>query len=63
MTDKKLNERVLPDDYPIYDGYAYICDGKITFAPKGDISVTGLKRILGVKEVKNCDMVGRNLFD
>ena len=58
----KINERVLSDDYPVHCGYTYVCDGRIRIAPTGDITVKELKRLLGVSEVKNCDLVGRELF-
>lgn len=53
-------ERVLPDDYPVYAGYAYVADGKVVIS---DIQgrVRDLKRCVGAAEVRSCDIVGRAL--
>lgn len=55
------NEDILPDNYPVYWGYAYVCDGKVRLSPiKGD--VLALKFELGVKEVRRCNLVGRGIY-
>ena len=57
----ELNEHILKDDYPVYYSYCYVCDGKVRISPiQGN--VRQLKAELKVKEVKSCDIVGRELF-
>lgn len=59
-----LNERELPDNYPVYCDFLYVCDGKII---KSDIqgTVRDLKRDLreyyklDAIIIKNCDTEGR----
>jgi hypothetical protein len=55
---RELKERVLPDDHPVYWDYLYVADGKVI---KSDIQgdVRRLKLALGVSEIKNCDIYGR----
>jgi len=53
-------ERVLEDDYPIYEGYWYIMDGTPRTSPYTK-TVYNLKKDFGIDEVKSCDIVGRNL--
>ena len=57
-----LNEPILPDDYPVYWDYLYICDGTVT---RSDIegTVKDLKRDQNVTEVRRCDIAGRDLWD
>jgi hypothetical protein len=57
------NEKILPDNYPVYWDYCYICDGKVI---RSDIqgTVADLKKDLrsqGYKEqeIKNCDIFAR----
>ncbi len=54
----KLEEPKLPDDYPVYWDYIYVCDGKIH---KSDMkgTVRDLKIQGGFKEVRRCDIFGR----
>lgn len=54
-------ERVLPDDYPVYASYAYVEDGKPISSPI-EGTVLRLKKALGAKEIKSCDLVGRGLL-
>lgn len=53
-------EPILADDYPVYSDYFYIVSGE----PVRSV-ITGrvrdLKRLLKVKEIRRCDMVGRGL--
>ena len=58
---EKLDEPILPDDYPVYTGYAYVADGKVISA---DIegTVARLKAVLNAKEIRRCDLSGRNLW-
>lgn len=51
-------ERVLPDNYPVYFGYAYVADGKVI---SSDIqgTIADLKRDLNAKEITSCDIYGR----
>lgn len=54
------NEPILQNEYPVYLGYFYICDGEVQVAPMdGDVST--LKEILECREVRRCDIVARNL--
>ena len=60
-----LNERVLPDDYPVHGDYLYICDGKIIRCDLMEGTILDLKMDLRkhykleAKEIKNCDIVER----
>lgn len=59
--EKELKERVLPDDYPTYPGYCYVADGKVVISDiKG--TVQRLKLYLKANEIRNCDIVGRELY-
>lgn len=54
LTDK---ETVLPDDYPIYDMYVYICDGRFTRYSGLDTTTVGQwKKQKGYSEVRRCDL-------
>lgn len=59
--DKELNEPVLPDDYSVYGGYAYVIDGHVISSNYHEITVARLKKYTGAKEVRRCDLVGRGL--
>jgi hypothetical protein len=65
MKDLELNERVLPDDHPVYGNYFYVCDGKVIISDLIRGTVADLKRDLReyykleAKEIKNCDVIGR----
>jgi hypothetical protein len=60
---RELDERILPDDYPVYPGYVYVADGNPISSPI-EGTVRGLKRAIGAKEIRRCDLVGReNLMD
>lgn len=61
IATQELNEPVLPDDYPIYGGYAYVVDGRPILSNWHDITAGELKCLLGAKEIRRCDLVGRNL--
>lgn len=60
----KLDEKELDNNYPVYCGYVYVCDGKVI---KSDISgtVLDLKKDLRnyykleAKIITSCDIVGR----
>lgn len=64
MKTIKLKENLLPDDYPVYGDYLYVCDGKVV---RSDVfgTVITLKRDLRdffkleAKEITNCDIEGR----
>ena len=56
-------ENLLKDNYPVYLGYFYVCDGKVCSSPIGPASVSDLKVKLGVKEVRSCDLASRGFFD
>lgn len=55
---KELDEPILEDTYPVYWTYFYVVDGEVI---QSDIqgTVLDLKRELGAKEIKRCDMYGR----
>lgn len=56
----ELDERELPNDYPVFFDYFYVVDGKPVRSPiQGKIK--DLKKELGVKVINRCDIVGRNL--
>ena len=61
-TAKKLNEPVLPDDYPIYADYLYVADGNVVRSDWHDVTAREFKAREGVKELRRCDMAGRDLF-
>ena len=65
MKNLELNEEVLPDDYPVYGDYLYVCDGKVIRCDLMSGTIADLKRDLRgfhkleAKEIKNCDIDGR----
>lgn len=65
MTEqKKLNERVLEDDYPVHPAYLYVIDGQVTrchFFEKR--TAKELKDYYKAKEITSCDIGGRNLWE
>ncbi len=63
MTRAPLDERPLPDDYPVYADYLYVADGRVV---RSDVqgTVLHLKRDLEsqgltANVVTNCDIFGR----
>ena len=56
---RELNEEILPDDYPIYGDYLYVADGKVIRSDWHGVTVAKLKRELGAKEIRRCDIYGR----
>lgn len=61
----KLDERELPDDYPVYGDYLYVCDGKVVRSDLLEGTVADLKRDLRsyykleAKVITSCDIAGR----
>lgn len=54
-----FDEPVLPDNYPVNYDYCYVVDGNVVHSNiKGTIA--DLKRELKAKEIRRCDLVGRN---
>lgn len=53
------DEGVLPDDYPVYADYLYVCDGKPWRSHWHDISVGRLKYREGFTEVRRCNIEAR----
>jgi hypothetical protein len=53
------NEDILPDDYPIYADYLYVCDGKPYRSDWHGITVRQLKVREKFKEVRRCNLVAR----
>lgn len=53
------NENVLPDDYPIYGDYLYVCDGQVYRSDWHDITVRQLKRHEKFTEVRRCNITAR----
>ena len=59
---KKLNERVLEDDYPVHPSYLYVVNGVVvTCHIEG--TVGDLKREIGNNSavITNCDMFNRKV--
>jgi hypothetical protein len=55
------DEDILPDNYPVYPGYYYVCDGNVMESPiRGD--VLKLKFRLAVKEVRRCNLMDRGIM-
>jgi hypothetical protein len=61
MTDKTLNEPLLPDDYPIYADYCYVLDGKVVRSDWHKVTAAQFKKLTGATEVRRCDMIARGL--
>lgn len=61
----ELNEPILPDNYPVFGNYLYVCDGKVVMCDLLDGTVADLKRDLRshykleAKEIRRCDIAGR----
>lgn len=64
MTDEPTiypDETILDDNYPVYGGYFYVCDGKpITSDIFG--TVRELKRDTGASEVRRCSLLKRGFL-
>jgi len=58
----KLKEPELPEDYPIYGGYAYVADGKVVISDWHDITAREFKAREGIKVLCRCDMAGREML-
>lgn len=56
------NERVVPDDYPIYGDYIYLADGKPVRSDYHNITAREFRARINAEELRNCDVVGRNLI-
>lgn len=54
----RLEEPLLPDDYPVYGDYLYVADGRVV---RSDVfgTVRDLKRDTKAMEIRRCDIVGR----
>ncbi len=65
LHDRHFDEPVLPDDYPVHQGFAYIANGKLRIFIDGTRMTVGLwkqLRIPGVEpvlEVRRYDRAGR----
>jgi hypothetical protein len=55
----KEKETILPEDYPIYGDYIYICDNNLYRSDWHGITVRQLKNEEGFKEVRRCELVER----
>ncbi|MGI9402882.1 MAG: hypothetical protein ACR2OF_00025 [Hyphomicrobium sp.] len=55
-----LSEPILADDYRVWCGNAYVADGRVIQSP-GSGTVAELKDLLGVSEIRRCDISGRGL--
>lgn len=62
MSDKPLDEPILPDDYPIYADYFYVVDGEVVLSSWHGITVREFKVQMRAKEVRRCDLVGRKYY-
>lgn len=49
------DEKVLPDDYPIYGDYIYLADGKVYRSDWHGVTVAELKRREKFQEVRRCN--------
>jgi hypothetical protein len=65
LVTKPLDEPILPDDYPVHQGYLYVANGKVTQFIDGmnmtvgrwkALTIPGIEK---VTEVKRCDIAGR----
>lgn len=60
-----LNEKILPDEYPVHGNYLYVCDGEVVRSDIMNRTVKDLKADLrgyyklAAKEIKNCDFINR----
>ena len=66
MTERILTgvmdgEEVLPQDYPVHWGYAYVADGKVIVSDVQG-TVRDLRHDIGALEIRRCNMAARNLF-
>lgn len=59
MSEAKLNEPILSDDYPVYAGYLYVADGKVIESDWHNTTVGRLKKLVGAQEIRRCDIFGR----
>ncbi len=59
MSPRELNEPILEDDYPVYADYLYVADGKVIRSDLHGVTAARLKRYLGAKEIRRCDIAGR----
>lgn len=59
MKEPELKEYVLSDDYPVYGDYLYVADGKVIRSDWHGITVGVFKKKLRAKEIRNCDIIGR----
>ena len=58
--ESALDEPVLADNYPVFYGYLYVADGRVIASDvMGD--VCNLKTATGAKEIRRCDIAGREL--
>ena len=61
----ELNEKPLPDNYPVYGDYLYVCDGEVVRCDLMSGTIYDLKRDLRshykleAKVITNCDVRGR----
>ncbi len=55
-------ETILPDDYPVHWGYAYVADDEVV---ESDIegTVAELKRNLNAKEIRRCSIIKRQKLE
>lgn len=62
-----LNEPILPDDYPVYQGNLYVANGRIVEFIDGMNMTVGkwkdlrIPNVTVVTEVRRCDLAGRKL--
>jgi len=59
MDKQEFDEKILPDDYPIYADFYYVVDGRPYRSDYHGITAGHLKKLLGAQEVRSCDLVGR----
>jgi len=59
--EKKIVESELPDNYPMYELYLYVIDGKVVRATR-QMTVGECKLLKKCKSIKNCDIAARGLW-
>lgn len=67
IVKEPLNEPILEDDYPVYQGRLYVANGKVREFIDGENMTVGrwkalrIRNVDPINEVRRCDIVGRQL--
>ncbi len=54
-------EKELPSDYPMHQGYLYVCDGKVWKSDRRT-NVSTLKMTHKFDSIKNCNIKSRDIW-